>query len=143
VSFKLSPDVTKSRKVVFTNPAAPFAPTDIAPADQAWKSSKTGNTISYFSECSRDQVPLERMRDDVLLSMPEAKVVSNESRNFDDREALDSTIEGKLEGIPVRIRLLVYQKNGCRYSLSYSCRTSTFDREVSSYQEFEKGFRAP
>ncbi len=115
----------------------------MGPADHAWKSSKTGNIISYFSECNPTSIPLERMRDDVMASLPKSNLLSSDVMTFDDREALKSLIEGRVDGIPVRASVLVYQKNGCRYSLNFSGRAEFFDSEFEEYQRFERRFRAP
>ena len=142
ISVKLTPSIEKAKNIRFNTPGGSFEPAEIVPADQAWKSKTTGNTISYFSECVPGPVNLERMRDDVLLSLPSARIISSELKPFDGREGLTSLIEGKVDGIPVRMMLLVYQKNGCRYSLSLSGRSETFNEEINVYQRFTLGFKA-
>jgi hypothetical protein len=142
VSVKLAPEVEKSTRTVFTPPAG-FVEAKIPPADQAWKSPKTGNTISYFSECGNLASSLEQTRDDVLATLPKSKLISSQTIEHDEREALDSLLEGKVEGIPIKMALFLYQKNGCRYSLSYTGRKSLFDQELEQFRGFQKGFRAP
>lgn len=143
VSVKLTPDVQKAKGLSYRAPGGTFYEVSLAAADKAWKSSKTGNTISYFSECSSSPLSLEQLRDDVLSSLPKAQVLASDVVQHDDREALLSLIEGRLEGIPMRISLLVYQKNGCRYSLSLTGRKNLFDQELDEFTAFEKGFKAP
>lgn len=143
VSVKLTPDVEKSKHVAYPPPSNNFEEISVPPADRAWKSRKTGNVISYFTECSPTAVSLEALRDGVLQSMPKAQILSSEVVQHDDREALDSVVEGRVEGVPVQMSLLVYQRNGCRYTLSYSARKEGFETELSEFQRFERGFRAP
>lgn len=143
VSVKLTPDVQKAKGLSVEAPGGAFSEVSVAAADRAWKSSKTGNTISYFSECSASGANLEQMRDDVLASLPKAQVLASDIVQHDDREGLLSLIEGRLEGIPMRISLLVYVKNGCRYSLSLTGRKAVFDQDLNEFTRFQKGFKAP
>lgn len=143
VSVKLTPDVQKAKGLSYRAPGGAFSEVSLPAADKAWKSSKTGNTISYFSECSGGTPSLEQMRDDVMGSLPKAQILASDVIQHDDREGLLSLIEGRLEGIPMRISLLVYVKNGCRYSLSLTGRKTVFDSELPEFTAFEKGFKAP
>lgn len=143
VSVKLSSGVEKAKGVVVPAPGGAFEDVRLLPADRAWKSARTGNTISYFTECSSTLVPLERMRDDYLSNLPESKLVRSENLRHDGREALSSVLEGVVEGIPVKVSLFLYQKSGCRYSLVYTARSSLFDQETAEFSRFREGFSAP
>ena len=143
VSVKLSPEIQKSKGVSIVTLSSNFLEISLAPADRAWKSSRTGNTISYFSECSTTYIPLEQLRDDALGSLPKGQLIESKVTQIDEREALASSMWGKIEGINVKMSQLVYQKNGCRYSLSYTGREDQFDLEQSEFQKFIQGFHAP
>lgn len=87
---------------------------------------------------------LEKIRDDLVFSLSEAKVVESKTLEFDNREALSSEIEGKTEGIEMAVSALIYQKNGCRYTLTYSGRKNLMvDKEKLTFEAFKKGFHAP
>ena len=143
VSVKLGPEVQKSKGISYSSPSSTFSEVSLAPADRAWKSNQTGNTISYFSECSSVYAPLEQMREDALGSLPKSQLLDSKTVQQDDREALLSLMEGKVEGIGVKMSQLVFQKNGCRYSLNYIGRQDQFAKELPNFDQFIKGFHAP
>jgi hypothetical protein len=143
ISVNLNKDTPKSKGLSVSAPASPFRDISLPAADRAWKSDRTGSTISYFSGCQSSLTSPERLRDDALASLPSAKVIDSQSLEFDGREALRSSAEGKVEGVPVKLSLLTYQKNGCRYTLSFVARASVYSQELSMFDGFIKGFSAP
>lgn len=143
ISVNLTKETPKSKGIHAMAPGGPFREAALVAADQAWKSETTGSTISYFSECATAITTPERLRDDALASLPSAKLLESQSLEFDGREALRSQAEGKVEGIPVRVSLLTYQKNSCRYTISYAARVSVFSQELGRFEDFLKGFSAP
>ncbi|MFN7729555.1 MAG: hypothetical protein ACK5P7_10405 [Bdellovibrio sp.] len=143
ISVNLNKDTPKSKGLVVSAPASPFRDISLPAADRAWKSDRTGSTISYFSECQASLASPERLRDDALASLPGAKVIDSQSFDFDGREALRSSAEGKVEGVSVKLSLLTYQKNGCRYTLSFVARANVYNQELLIFEGFIKGFSAP
>ena len=143
ISVNLNKETPKSKGLSVSAPGTPFQGISLPAADRAWKSDRTGSTISYFSECQSSLTSPERLRDDALLSLPNAKILDSQPLEFDGREALRSSAEGKVEGVPVKLSLLTYQKNSCRYTLSYVARANVYNQELSSFDSFIKGFSAP
>ncbi len=143
VSFNVGKEIPKSKGVLVREPGRPFREVVLAGADRAWKSDSSGNTISYFSECSNQPSTLERFRNDSLVSLPGASIRESKSIDFDGREGLHSLVEGKVDGIPVRLSLVNYQKNGCSYALTYVARPALFESEVAEFNRFTEGFKAP
>jgi len=143
ISVNLTKEIPKSKGLRVSPPSSPFREAALAAADQAWKSDATGSTISYFSECAAAPTTPERLRDDALASLPAAKILESQTLEFDGREALRSQAEGKVEGIALRVSLLTYQKNSCRYTISYAARSSVFSQELGRFDDFLKGFSAP
>lgn len=134
---------TKSKNVNFKRPVSPFSSANPKGADALWVSKNTASTISYFSSCSENEPALEVARANAFISIEGADVKKEQSYSVDDRQGLMSDIEGNLEGVPVKIRFLVFKKGDCSYHLTYVSLKENFDREVEHYTKFVKSFKAP
>lgn len=134
----------KADKVDFVVPVKPFGDITIAGVDRAWLSARTGNTISYLSDCGGKSDPaLERMRDEALGAFSDSEILEESRLDYNGREALGTTAKGRLDGVPVQIRLILFKKNGCQYTLSYGGVQKNFADEESVFQNFTEGFKAP
>lgn len=133
----------KADGVAATAPAAPFH--DMASsADKAWISEKTGNTISYISECGSKADPsLQQLRDESMNALVNAKISDEKTFAYNGREALEATGSGTVDGVAVTLRLVVLKKNGCQYTLSYGGVSKGFEAETSHFKNFVEGFKAP
>ena len=133
----------RSQKVRAEAPASPFKKQDSSNADQSWQSEKTGNTISYFSECAESSASLEFLATEFGSILQNAKVINSSTRFYNGREAFESVTEGRLDGIPMKISSLVFKKNGCSYLISYVARTDRFNTDEASFKTFIEKFQAP
>ncbi|PWU16142.1 MAG: hypothetical protein C5B49_10890 [Bdellovibrio sp.] len=144
VSVNLGPGKTgKANEVKFTEPDGAFRRVNNASADRAWQSHKTGNTISFFSECPESEGSLQSISDDFLTVLKDSHVTGRTSDFFNGRESLDLQAEGKIDGIDMKVSTLVFKRNGCSYLLSYVSRQDRFETEHQQYLGFLKSFRAP
>lgn len=145
VSVNISqPASSKAENLKFEQPAAPFVGLDTPYADRAWRSNKTGNTIAYLSECnSKIDVPLKTLERESSQVLNSAKIISSEDKVFDGREASESTVEGQIDGIKVKMQNFVFKKNGCHFTLSFMGRAEVFANELKSFEAFKKGFTVP
>lgn len=133
-----------SKNVQVAAPGLPYQPLKQSNADGAWQNSKNGNSISYFSTCNDPADPsIESASSDLMSELRELKVINQTRTVFNGREALDQEVEGRVEGIPTKIRAVVFKKNGCIYSMSFIGVSKAFDSDRSVFEEFLKGFKAP
>src|SRR6187455_3297494 len=101
VSVKLSSEENERvqpNKIFFQDPTSPFTKTDLSQADKAWQSPKTGNSISYFSDCKSNTSSLKSIRTNIFTGVEALKVIAESVENFNEREALRSIVLGKMEG---------------------------------------------
>lgn len=133
-----------AQNVAYTPPTTPFKDLKGAGFDKAWLSEKTGNTIAYTSDCGNGNDPsLQQIEAESLSSLNNLQTISSEEISFDGRAALSSTSSGTLDGVPVRLSLLVFKKNGCNYALSYGGTEKQFSSEISQFENFKRNFKAP
>jgi hypothetical protein len=134
----------KAEQVDLHVPAKPFSEMNSQNADRAWISDKTGNTISYLSDCDNPSDPtLQQLESETLGVLNEMKVLFTQNINFNSREAIDTLAEGLVDGVAVRMKLITFKKNNCSYSLVYGGLKEKFDAEIKYFNDFIKGFKAP
>lgn len=135
---------TKAQGVRWQSPSAPFQSLRDEVSDESWISSKTGNTISFLSECNaQSDRSLEALQNESLTVLSKMKVIQEKAMEYNGRRALWTEAQGEVDGIPVRISLVTLKKNDCDYSLTYSGLEKSFDKEKSHFEKFVEKFEAP
>lgn len=130
--------------VKFEAPSSPFEKGNVSSGDQTWISKKTGNSISFISECERSvELSLEQLESDALNVMEKLKIEKSDRFQYNGREALKTLASGKVDGIDIKMQLVTFKKNNCNYNLSYVAVASRFDSESSYFEQFAKDFQAP
>ncbi|MNT62031.1 hypothetical protein D3C72_1997190 [compost metagenome] len=70
-------------------------------------------------------------------------MLSSEVTQFNGREAQRTIATGDIDGVPVKLSLMIFKKNNCNYTLSYGGVAKEFVREDRYFDEFLKSFKAP
>jgi hypothetical protein len=135
--------IEKAKNVSVKAPASPFRSSKSPSADEMWVSHKTASTISYFTSCSSSEPALKAIRTNAFASLEKVDVTKEEEVQINEREGLKSNIEGKMEGIPVKIQFIVFKKNSCSYHLSYVALKENFDKELDQFTNFVRSFKVP
>ncbi|MCX7977408.1 MAG: hypothetical protein N2578_00220 [Bdellovibrionaceae bacterium] len=136
--------IEKATGVRLTPPPEPFSPQPNPKADQLWISTKTGNSIAWFSECNHPTDPSsESIKNDYLTIFERLKVESEEITEHQGREAWQVTGSGRVDGVATKFSMKVFKKGTCNYTLLYTGRPKTFDAELSYFNSFIKEFFAP
>lgn len=136
------PKVSKAEKISYKEPQKPFRALVTENADKAWQSAATGNTISYNSECnSPAETQLKTLESESFNSLTKPEVLSSQATVFDGREALESLGQGSVDGIPVKMALLIYKKNNCNFTISFVGRKTKLDSEKNQFNEFKNSFQ--
>lgn len=143
VSVKLGENFQSSAKknFTFTEPNQPFVKVDLDQADEAWQSSKTGNNISIFTDCRPNSSSLKSLRSSLFGGVEDLIVNEEKTLTFNNREALQSVITGKMEGVPVKINILIFKKNECVYNITYVALTERYEKEIPIFKKFLEGFK--
>lgn len=136
--------VTSAKDVSFSAPSSPFNEIKSDSSDKAWISGKTGNTISYLSECGGKNEPtLQQLESDSLSALNSLKVLKSEDTSFNGRAARQTLAQGFVDGVSVQLSLLVFKKNGCNYTLTYGGVEKNFQNELNTFENFKQNFKAP
>ncbi|MBH1989148.1 MAG: hypothetical protein I8H75_02010 [Myxococcaceae bacterium] len=117
-----------------------WKPVNIKGAQQAWIVPGEGSSLLVDVHCNpRDlNVPLIGLTGQLLIGMTDQILISQTKIPYQEREALLSTYEVKVDGIPQKIRTLVLKKNQCIYDLVLSAPISDFDRRVCDFDHIQQ-----
>ncbi|GIL17623.1 MAG: hypothetical protein BroJett040_13740 [Oligoflexia bacterium] len=144
VSVNVNPSkVTRAKDVEFIAPSSPFHSIQNNSVDQAWQSKNTGNTIAYLSECGGSDISLKQMETESLSAISQPNILESKTGTYNDRESLESLAAGKVDGIEIKMKLILFKKNNCNYTISYIGRKDPFSAEENYFQKFISGFKAP
>ena len=95
--------------------------------DLAWTHSETAAVIHVGGSCDpRLDLPLPALTNHLLIGFTEREVLEEERRPFQSREALDSHIVAKLDGVVRELRLVVLKKDDCVYDFALVSSRSAF-----------------
>ncbi len=131
---------TKSKDVSYQEPGSPFRASHSLNSDKIWESSQTANTISYYSSCSENEPSLKSSLTSSLQGLENFKIISQNNINFNEREAIESVVDGELEGVPVKLKIVVFKKNSCSYHVTYVSLKENFNKEVAQFDKFKSSF---
>ena len=122
----------RSTNFKFQEPPAPFKKFSGSTADYAWQSDRTGNTIAVHSMCQKyDDVKLDLLADNILAGVDNLNILQREKLKFDERDAERILADGKTDGVPVSVDILVLKKNSCTYDLVFAgCSTAFLMAEI-------------
>jgi hypothetical protein len=144
VSVDLVPKGPVRSKAYSTDdPKAPFEELENDQADRAWQNPQTGNTFAVISECSDRDPELKAVEADNLNALTNAKILQTQNIEFSDREALRTLAQGQVDGVLVKLDLMIFKKHACVYTLSQLGRDKSFEKDRKEFEAFLKGFRLP
>lgn len=134
----------KADGIDFQMPSAPFVKEDNSNVDQSWIDPKTGNTISYLSECGDPADPgLTSIESGALSGLHSLQYLSQKKFSYNHRRARRVKVKGSVDGVPSMVDMIVFKKNGCIYILSYVGVEKHFSGGQDQFDEFVARFQAP
>lgn len=132
----------KSIAYSYQEPDSPFKKMNSEQADAVWQNPATGHAIAVLSECSETHDPsLSALEEETLQALNNHRITKSFNFSFQERDALRSSVEGSLDGIPVRMEIMTFKKNSCNYTLTYMGRTQGFVNSLPAFEKFLQGFQ--
>lgn len=111
--------------------------------DLAWTHSETAAVIHVGGSCDpRLDLPLAALTNHLLIGFTEREVLEEERRPFQSREALDSHVIAKLDGVVRELRLVVLKKDDCVYDFALVSSRSAFDDASVTFSAVLDSFEA-
>ena len=105
-------------------------------------SDDVGGVIEANASCRDDAeaTPLEALTRLLLIGYTDRNVKTQTKVPLDEREALRTQVDAKLDGVPMSLELLVMKRNGCIFDLSYAAPPDRFARGSDDFAQFVHGF---
>lgn len=147
VSVKLGAGGGENKRaegVEYREPSSTFTRTENPHVDVSWQNGRTGNVLSYLSDCKDpSDPPLDSIVQGVIAGLSDLKIDSRETVDIQGREGRRVLASGKVDGVPSLIDLLVFKRNHCIYILTYVGVKNSFSQDRAEFGKFIEGFRAP
>jgi hypothetical protein len=130
VAFRIGPIPSSWQKV------------EVDGARLAYEDPDSGTILSVSARCGRDadDVPLEALTKHLFIQFTEREQVEQKRFSLDGREALQTTLRAKLDGVPRRFRVVVLKKDGCVYDLSEIATSRSTARSDAVFEQVVVGF---
>lgn len=145
VSVQFSADEKLQKaQVKYTAPTNGFTEISSKDLDKLWRNTKDGATISYLSDCYNKADPsLDSIFKGITAQIDELFVVEKSVTDYAGREALNTVLEGRVDGVLTRFQLFIFKRNHCTYVLTYATAANVFGFHQNEFRQFVKGFHAP
>jgi hypothetical protein len=125
-------------------PGAGWQRVDVAgDNDLAYRNEGLAAVIQTNATCDPDMdVPLSALRNHLLIGWTEREVESEELIEIDGREALQTHLVAKIDGVPRELVLTVMKKDGCVYDFALVAPPGNgFAGARGAYDSMVGGFR--
>ena len=109
--------------------------------DLAFQPDDATHLIAVNSTCrDYEDAPLPVLTRQLLMGFTERKLIKQETRVLDSREALSSHYEAKMDGVPIELLLVVMKKNGCAFDFTYLSPPERFEEKRASFEALLNSF---
>lgn len=111
--------------------------------DLAWIDKADGSIIQVNSTCKHsDDIPLKSLTRHLLIGFTETKLLQQDTITIAAREALQTRLIAKLDGVPRALLLVVMKKDTCLYDFALlSPSEDSLAGHQPTYQRFVSAFR--
>lgn len=141
-SFNASSRIVRTAHLAFRVGALPSTWSRVAMAgDRVVFHHADGGTIAASGSCNGGQdAPLDVLANHLVFGVEPRHVVASEAHHLDDRGALLQRVEGKLDGVPVAIQLVVLKKDGCVFDMTLVGARDAVARREADFRAFFADF---
>lgn len=113
----------------------------------AFQDREAGATIAISARCGLDgdDIPLGALVQHLFIQLTDRKTEREERFQLDGRDALESEVSAKLDGVERRFLVVVLKKDGCVYDQVYVDRggdEAELVRSRDAFRAMARGFRA-
>ena len=114
-------------------------------ASLAFRDDPAEVTVLVNARCGRadEDVPLSALTRQLFMTFTEREVVEQKTIPMDGREALQTILRAKLDGVPKMFDVYVLKKDGCVYDFVAVGAPGTFRVARPVFERFVGGFHAP
>ena len=129
-----------SEQVTYSPPPPPFQKQEDEHLDAFWWNETTKNSISYFSSCPKNNLPvsLKEIERGILLEITNAEIIKTvEKKNTRYTEIQAPANEGE-----IRTGIYIIKTSKCFYVLNFVANSpKSFKKDEPVFQKFISGFK--
>ena len=121
-------------------PGAGWVQMRLEKANVAWHHPDLAAGMFLNSTCGGVQdAPLIGLSNELLIGSTEREILQQEVMPWSHREALETVVTCKLDGVARKRILFVIKKDGCVYDLVYDAPPEHFDEGLAAYRAVRDG----
>src|SRR5262245_20444557 len=115
---------------------------EVSHAALAFRDDSRDATIAVNGRCGADgeDVPLAALTQHLFLAFTEREILEQKNIPLNGREAMNTVLSAKLDGVPKKFNVYVLKKDGCVYDFLYIVRPDRFDQGATEFDRFVQGF---
>ncbi len=122
-------------------PGAGWRQLRLPSANVAWFNDALSASLMANSHCDGvKDAPLSGLTEDLLMGITDRAVVSQTVRPCSRREALETVVTGKLDGVERKLAVLVLKKDGCVYDIVLGAAPAQFEQALAAFGRVRDGF---
>ncbi|GAC1352362.1 MAG: hypothetical protein NVS3B20_03570 [Polyangiales bacterium] len=108
----------------------------------AFRDARNFSTIEVHGRCGldADDVPISALTKHLLIGFTERETKEERVIRFDGREALNTVVQAKLDGVQMMLNIYVLKKNGCVFDLVYVANPGRYLEGAKAFEDFAMGF---
>lgn len=116
--------------------------TDVKGLATAYYHSGYGATAGVAPVCEGiNDFTLESLAQRELVGLEQRETLEEKRLTVDGREAVEWVVKGSVDGVEMRVNLVVFRKDGCVYDLNLVSKPENFDKARAEFQLFVTGFK--
>lgn len=96
-------------------------------------------TIALFLSCDEDRTPLKVLARRLFFGLKDRRILEQRTLSLNGAEAIQTILQGKLEGGEVKVSSYVVRGSGCLYDLVYFAKPEAFDGRLGDFDRFARG----
>lgn len=115
---------------------------DVPGGTLAFRDDQAETTVLLNARCGKDadDVPLAALTGHLFLQFTDREILTQTVVPMDGREAMQTVMKAKLDGVPKSFDVFVLKKDGCVYDFIDIAAPSSFDTTRSAFESFVAGF---
>lgn len=110
-------------------------------ADLVLEKKKSQSLIVLNSNCRKNQfTSLENLKTSLMNGIENVEVIDEKATTLHDREAIESSFSGSVDGVKRFMKLVVFQRDNCIYDIFLiSSSLKKFESDQKDFEKFSSG----
>lgn len=134
--FSSGPINPKSTEHVIKFHHAEWDEVDPQAADKAYQNKKNRNILSFNSLCRETESPLDVTVENIFSELKNMQTLKKETITYQGVSAIESEVQGEMEGVKTFIRTLTFYKNNCTFDVLMVGKKPFQDKDNKAYRDF-------